>query len=167
MRIDETIYKAMPAHLQALFAIEQNPARDEVLAGFPGEADGSAARFFYCAKADRAERNAGCEQLPARNWSSGEQSPGTFQSENTNRKANNFHPTVKPVALMQYLIRLVTPKGGTVLDPFSGSGSTGIAAQREQVDAILIEREADYVAIAEARIRAESPLFAHEVEVAL
>lgn len=121
---------------------------------------GSAARFFYCAKASRADRNAGCDDLQAKplNWSSGEQSPGTFQSPNTDRSARNHHPTVKPTELMRYLCRLVTPPGGTVLDPFAGSGSTGRAANIEGFDAILIELNAEYAAIAQRRIAGDAPL---------
>ena len=134
---------------------------DEVLAGFPqtssgalnqasvkasnaiyrqhaGYADpktyaadsGSAARFFYCAKASKADRGA------------------------------NHHPTVKPTDLMRYLCRLVTPKGGVVLDPFMGSGSTLKAAELEGFSAIGIELSADYIEIARRRIGADAPLFA-------
>jgi DNA modification methylase len=67
----------------------------------------------------------------------------------------NIHPTVKPTDLMAYLIRLVTPKGGIVLDPFMGSGSTGKAAVREGMEFIGIERENEYFEIAEARINWE------------
>lgn len=70
------------------------------------------------------------------------------------------HPTVKPVALMRWLVRLVTPKGGTVLDPFMGSGSTMIAADQEQFHAIGCELDPDYIAIASDRIRREAGLFA-------
>ena len=84
---------------------------------------GFAARFFYCAKASKSDRGTG-----------------------------NNHPTVKPTELMRYLVRLVTPPGGKVIDPFSGSGSTGKAAVLEGFKFIGIEREAEYVAIAEARI---------------
>jgi DNA modification methylase len=123
---------------------------------------GSAARFFYTAKASRSDRNIGCEMLQAKplNWSSGQQSPGTFQSENTNREAQNHHPTVKPTDLMRYLVKLVTPPGGTVLDPFAGSGSTGRGADIEQFDAILIELNPEYAAIARKRISGDAPLFA-------
>jgi site-specific DNA-methyltransferase (adenine-specific) len=123
---------------------------------------GSAARFFYCAKASREDRNIGCDGLPEKplNWSSGEQSPGTFQSPRTNRSASNHHPTVKPTELMRWLVRLVTPKGGTVLDPFAGSGSTGRAADIEGCNAILIELNPEYVAIARKRIHGDAPLFA-------
>jgi len=90
---------------------------------------GSASRFFYCAKASKKDRNEG---LP-------EDKPST-------------HPTVKPTALMQYLVRLVTPVGGKVLDPFMGSGSTGKACVLEGFDFVGIEREEEYVKIATARI---------------
>jgi DNA modification methylase len=92
---------------------------------------GGASRFFYVAKASRSERNFGL--------------------------GRNIHPTVKPVDLMRYLIRLVTPKGGTVLDPFLGSGTTAVAAIQEGVDWIGCEREPEYVAIIEARIAAAQP----------
>jgi len=123
---------------------------------------GSAARFFYCAKADRTDRNAGTEQMPKRplNWSSGAQSPGTFQSENTDRSASNHHPTVKPTELMRYLCRLIAPAGGLILDPFAGSGSTGKAALLEGFDFLGIELDPEYAAIAQARIYATAPLFA-------
>ena len=122
---------------------------------------GNAARFFYCAKADRHDRNEGCEELPARdlNWSSGKQSPGTFQSENTDRSATNFHPTVKPTDLMRWLCRLVTPRGGTVLDPFMGSGSTLKAAELEGFSGVGIEIAPEYAEIARRRIGADAPLF--------
>jgi site-specific DNA-methyltransferase (adenine-specific) len=122
---------------------------------------GSAARFFYCAKVSREERNKGCEGLNKKPmlWSAGTQSPGTFQSKGTDRSANNAHPTVKPLALMTYLCRLVTPPKGTVLDLFMGSGSTGIAALREGFDFIGIELNPEYVKIARLRIEADAPLF--------
>lgn len=127
----------------------------------PHDGLGSAARFFYCAKADREERNLGLHgftEAPL-NWSSGTQSPSTFQAEGTKRSAQNNHPTVKPVDLMRYLCRLVTPKGGVVLDPFMGSGSTGIGALREGFQFIGIEQDQRYVEIATARIKADAPLF--------
>ena len=87
---------------------------------------GDASRFFYCAKPSRAERNV----------------PGF----------DNFHPTVKPVALMSYLAKLVTVPGGTILDPFLGSGTTGVAAKAEGFDFIGIERDREYAVIAALRI---------------
>ena len=89
---------------------------------------GSAARFFYCAKTSKKDRSEGVE--------------------------NNNHPTVKPTDLMQYLVRMVTPKGGTVLDPFMGSGSTGKAAKIEGFNFVGIELDNQYVKIAESRIKA-------------
>ena len=84
--------------------------------------------------------------------------PKTSKSERHNSAVKNTHPTVKPVELMKYLCRLVTPKGGTVLDPFMGSGSTGMAAKDEGFDFIGIEKEREYYEIAEARIKKTAPL---------
>lgn len=119
---------------------------------------GTAARFFYCAKATRTDRNEGCDHLERKplHWSSGDQNPGSFQSEGTDKTSPNNHPTVKPTELMAYLCRLVTPPGGLVLDPFMGSGSTGKACTREGFRFVGIDMTADYVEIARARI-------AHEV----
>lgn len=111
---------------------------------------GSAARFFYCAKTNADDRNEGCEALPDKDWSG----DGAAVPERANRPFNpskNNHPTVKPTALMRYLCRLVTPPGGTILDPWMGSGSTGKAAKLEGFDFIGMEREADYFRIAQAR----------------
>lgn len=87
---------------------------------------GSAARFFYCAKASKKDRGEG-----------------------------NNHPTVKPVALMEWLVTLVTPQGGVVLDPFAGSGTTLVACERLGFDSIGIEREAEYVEIIKRRLGEE------------
>lgn len=143
----------MPPHLQALFVKDANPARDEVVGAFPssngsgaarklkrgarddesgwGMSDapgdlrdagtGSAARFFYSAKASKADRN------------------------------GSKHPTVKPISLKQWLATLITPPGGTILDPFAGSGTTGIAAVMCGFRVILCEREAEYIADIRAR----------------
>jgi len=172
MQIGEREWKRLPPHLQALFRRLPNPGSDEVVGAFPdncGQAGpeirnrhtpktdaiygkfgepsrdgiphdlpGSAARFFYSAKADKDDRLA------------------------------SKHPTVKPVDLMAYLCRLVTPPGGLVLDPFAGSGSTGMACMREGFNAILIEREAEYVADIKRRIAhvsgKDAPLFAGAAE---
>lgn len=119
--------------------------------------DEAAARLFYCAKASRSERNEGCEHMERKplHWSSGDQNPGSFQAEGTDKTAQNNHPTVKPSALMAYLARLVTPAGGTVVDLFMGSGSTGKACMREGFNFIGIELDPEYFAIAEARIKHE------------
>ena len=123
----------------------------------PGFGDsGSAARFFYCAKASRTDRNEGLggfQEKPL-NWSSGTKSPETFQAEGTKRRAKNHHPTVKPTALMQYLCRLVTQPGGIILDPFMGSGSTGRAAMLEGFRFVGIDNDPECLPMARARIRA-------------
>jgi site-specific DNA-methyltransferase (adenine-specific) len=116
-----------------------------------GYADhGTAARFFYCAKASRHDRDEGCEELPSR-VAGGMQGrhDGSMGSITISR---NHHPTVKPTTLMRYLCRLITPPGGVVLDPFCGSGSTGRGAVLEGFRFIGIERELEYVEIARARI---------------
>jgi len=106
-----------------------------------------ASRFFYCPKASRKEREAGLREAGCYEF----RVDGSLDGKPTGKRKNH-HPTVKPVALMRYLIRLVTPPGGTVLDPFLGSGTTLMAAALEGVDAIGIEREAEYVEIAKARV---------------
>ena len=164
MQISETTFKKLPDQLKHLFTKLPNPGSDEVLRAFPqakgqqgaitgsepssktantfGEFagrvpseprgdTGSAARFFYVAKVSRRERNEG---LPD--------------------GMTNIHPTLKPVSLMAYLCRLVTPPGGVVFDPFMGSGSTGKAALREGFGFIGCEMDAAYFAIAEARLAA-------------
>ena len=100
------------------------PLQNEERTQFAG---GSAARFFYCAKASKSERNAGLEN-------------------------QNFHPTVKPIALMRYLVKLVTPPNGTVLDPFLGSGTTAVAAILEGFNWMGCEMTEDYWPIIEARV---------------
>jgi len=122
---------------------------------------GSAARFFWCPKASRADRNEGLHGMPKRhrNWSSGDKAPGTFQSEGTEREQQNFHPTVKPTELMRYLCRLIAPRGAIILDPFMGSGSTGKAAVLEGMDFIGFELDAEYAEIARLRIISRAPLF--------
>ena len=128
---------------------------------------GDAARFFYCAKASKRDRDEGLDGfaikkaagLPMRSAGGdrgGEGMDGTKTDRLTTR-ANN-HPTVKPTDLMRYLCRLVTPPGGVVLDPFMGSGSTGKAALLEGFQFIGIEREAEYLEIAKARIEAANVL---------
>jgi hypothetical protein len=103
--------------------------RDEREARDPGYGDvGGASRFFYTAKASKRERGEG-----------------------------NTHPTVKPLSLMRWIVRLVTPPGGVVLDPFAGSGTTGLAAQAEGMSAILVEREAEYVEIIRRRLAEAEP----------
>lgn len=126
---------------------------------------GGASRFYYVAKPSREERDFGCEGLTARqrDETRKEGNPGGDNPRNRGlQPRGNFHPTVKPVELMRWLVKLVTPINGTVLDPFTGSGTTGMACRYEQRAFIGIERESDYVAIAERRIAAVAPLFAAE-----
>lgn len=125
---------------------------------------GGASRFFYVAKPSREERDLGCDLIQARqrDESRKEGNPGGDNPRNRGlQPRGNFHPTVKPLALMRWLVRLVTPKGGCVLDPFGGSGTTGMACAAEGLDFTLIEKEAEYIAIIEARIRAIAPLFSY------
>ena len=119
---------------------------------------GSAARFFYCAKANKRDRNEGLEGLPIRNNKFGNQKNGedlgngSVNDKFTTQPQANNHPTVKPTELMRYLCRLITPPGGIILDPFTGSGSTGKAAILEGFNFIGIELDPDYITIAQARI---------------
>jgi site-specific DNA-methyltransferase (adenine-specific) len=120
-------------------------------------------RFMYCAKASKRDRDEGLDHMPetgggigARHTMSGPMMANHTAKDGVSRsrpRANN-HPTVKPTDLMRYLCRLVTPPGGVVLDPFMGSRSTGKATALEGFRFIGIEREAEYIAIAEARIKA-------------
>ena len=140
--------------------------------GMPNDAtpeyddEGTAARYFYCPKTSAEERNRGLDSFATKKMgmSGGAQSKGDGydkgQGIGLNRviERKNTHPTVKPQELMKYLCRLVTPKGGVVLDPFMGSGSTGMAAKDEGFDFIGIEKEQEYFEIAEARIKVSSPL---------
>lgn len=117
---------------------------------------GSAARFFYCAKASRKDRNEGCEGMVQKMPTAANGAENAVSANRGSRSGprENHHPTVKPTDLMRYLCRLVTPTGGIVLDPFTGSGSTGKAAVIEGFRFVGIEREAEYVEIARARIEA-------------
>lgn len=125
---------------------------------------GGASRFYYVAKPSREERDYGTHGLAPkpRDESRKDGHPGGDNPRNRGlQPRGNFHPTVKPVELMRWLVRLVTPPGGTVLDPFLGSGTTGMACRYELRRFIGVEREAEYVQIAERRIAAVAPLFAH------
>lgn len=122
---------------------------------------GSPARFFYCAKANKKDRNEGCEHLEQKTAGEATDRQAGSQGLNSPRAgagrtsgAQNFHPTVKPTELMRYLCKMVTPPGGTVLDPFMGSGSTAKAALLEGFGFIGIEQDAAYHKIASERISA-------------
>ena len=130
--------------------------------------EGSAARYFYCPKVSKEERNRGLDHLPTKKTSSmsgrrdaHDMEGYSIDNDVTGRfvtERKNVHPTVKPIELMKYLCRLVTPKGGTVLDPFMGSGSTGMAAKDEGFDFIGIEKDEEYFKICESRIVRFAPL---------
>jgi DNA modification methylase len=152
----------------------------ESAAEFPGKENESAARFFksadfdsedidiiriiYCPKASKRDRDDGLERASENNYTrSGLASPAVLRRAESEvnpqnsgldgrKLRRNMHPTVKPAELCRYLVRLVTPPGGVVLDPFMGSGSTGKAAMLEGFRFIGVEREAEYVEIARARI---------------
>ena len=188
MKIDTELYNKMPKELQVLLeVIHQDDCPVKMLDEHSGDTGangtkagkykasnnvnfgggyveatkrdkGGASRFFYCAKASKAERNAGCEELEEKQTTGG---GGTNNTEDDvcgkygsiKAKATNHHPTVKPLKLMEYLCTLTkTPTGGIVLDPFSGSGTTGVACQNTGRDFILIEREEEYINIIKARL---------------
>jgi hypothetical protein len=119
-----------------------------------------AARFFYCPKASKSDRNYGCDQLPDTTAadmvdrepdSDGMNSPRAGAGRTSGAKNN--HPTVKPIALMRYLCRLVTPPNGIVLDPFTGSGSTGVAATLEHFQFLGAEMDPNFHTIATSRVQ--------------
>jgi site-specific DNA-methyltransferase (adenine-specific) len=111
-------------------------------------------RLFFSSKVSRSERDAGCEQFPPRDLNL---FPNAQRSSPAPQAARNPHPTVKPIALMRWLVRLACPPGGLVLDPFCGSGSTGAAAVIEGRRFLGIERETAYIEIARARISHWAP----------
>lgn len=140
---------------------------------YPGDS-GGASRFFYCAKASRSEKNAGLEGMPEQDARAvynqnckqclhcNRKHPNSVEScacggelivvEVANPPRANHHPTVKPLSLLRYLVRLITPPGGRILDPFAGSGTTGCAAELEGFDSILIELQKEYIPIIKARV---------------
>jgi site-specific DNA-methyltransferase (adenine-specific) len=130
---------------------------------------GGASRFFYVAKASKRDRNEGLEELPTVRASAmgydiglGEAGEGMFKDRNPQKQ--NFHPTVKPTSLMEYLIKLVTPPNGTVLDPFTGSGSTGKAAILQGFDFIGIEMTEEYLPIIEGRLKHAEAIVAERIK---
>jgi len=159
--ITETLYKKMPDDIKACFNKLPNPSSEEVRECFPETKS---------VKSNRGgARNDGrtvFNEFPQNrkmNYECGFNDSGNasrfFKSiiyqakaSKSNRGEGNNHPTVKPVALMEYLIEMVTPKGGTVLDPYMGSGTTGIACKQKGFDFIGMEMDAEYCKIAEARI---------------
>jgi len=130
--------------------------------------NGSASRFFYTAKASQTERNWGLNGFDEKYTASAEFRPNHMEKaingENGNpygrwQPKKNIHPTVKPIDLMRYLVRLVTPKNGICLDPYMGSGTTAVACKSEKINYIGCELDEDYIKIAEARIKAEVVMY--------
>ncbi len=139
------------------FVCNGSPDRSNSLMNY-GDS-GGASRFFYCAKASSSERNRGLEGMPLKqsnpNFGSGGFSRPTDQPERETKPTANFHPTVKPISLMKYIIKLLAPPGNPIcLDPFMGSGSTGVACKELGIDFIGIEKEKEYIEIAQKRIDA-------------
>ena len=131
-----------------------NPKPDEKFIGDRG----SASRFFYCAKASKKDRDEGCEGMEINQHQSGMRGSMPIDDDGKNRdrfvaKSHNHHPTVKPTDLMRYLCRLVTPPNGIILDPFTGSGSTGKAAILEGFRFVGFDMQSEYIDIASARIK--------------
>ena len=146
-------------HRKEYVGTENNEIEKKIKGQFFND-KGGASRFFYCPKAAKSDRNEGLDEFEkkgnkfmATKNGTGETSKG-MERFTTEPKANH-HPTVKPTDLMRYLINLVTPPNGTILDPFMGSGSTGKAAVRCGVNFIGIEKEQEYMDIASARIEHE------------
>lgn len=127
-----------------------------IVDGINYEDSGGASRFFYVAKASREEREMGLEKVPPVKtvWS---ENFGAFRADTHRKPIRNNHPSVKPIALMRYLIRLVTPKGGLVVDPFLGSGTTLIACRLEGVSGFGIEKNPEYEKFIKGRISALPP----------
>lgn len=132
---------------------------DEEAADMLDQTTDNASRFFYCAKASSAERNKGLEGLPIKQTIGG---GGTNNTEDDvcgkygsiKAPQHNFHPTVKPIALMKYIIKLLAPPNSPIcLDPFMGSGTTGIACKQLDINFIGIEKEEEYFNIAKARMQ--------------
>ena len=137
---------------------------DEYTAGLLDEQSEDVSRFFYVSKTNKKDRNDGLSNLPIKRpdlrTSTG---MGTFEEKGV-QPQQNFHPTVKPTTLMEYLVKLVTPPNGTVLDPFTGSGSTGKAALLNGFKFIGIELTEEYLPIIEGRLRFAAEQFANKKE---
>jgi hypothetical protein len=161
-QVDDGYVKGTGAHFHDQGRWPANVILDEVTAGLLDEQSGETpSRFFYQAKASKRDRNEGLEELEAvdrQKWngSVGHRGVGDFYPDGSPRPVNpqsNTHPTVKPTQLMRYLIKLVTPEGGVVLDPFTGSGSTGKAALLDGFQFVGVELTEEYLPIIEGRLR--------------
>lgn len=155
---DGVIGQKRPTGQKNIFTIGQRREKQTFLPGIKDSC--SAARFFYCAKASRKERDIGLSNMTPQIRSDRKNIDSVGANNPRNRSSTpkrNHHPTVKPLKLMRYLCKLITPKRGLILDPFMGSGSTGIAALQERFRFIGIDLEEDYCEIARLRIDAGNP----------
>jgi site-specific DNA-methyltransferase (adenine-specific) len=151
--------RGMPQDAQASACTGRWPANvildDHVAEMLDDQVQSNVSRFFYCPKASKTERDAGLEgrkkQLTGSKNTAGGSMKTSSGNERTTTRANT-HPTVKPLDLMRYLVRLITPPNGLILDPFTGSGSTLCAGVLEGFRVLGIERESEYVEIARARL---------------
>jgi site-specific DNA-methyltransferase (adenine-specific) len=143
---------------------------------------GGASRFFYVAKASKAERNKGLDGFEDKPLAFSNQAKAELKRGNLEFNGNgitgegivghgnkvnmlkNFHPTVKPIKLMQYLVKMITPPNGIVLDPFCGSGTTGVACKIEGFEFVGLEQDIEYTKIAQARINNYTEIIENSVE---
>ncbi len=147
--LDEEAGKMLPDDIE-----EYDEFKQQTLFGGILELENkSASRFFYCAKASKSERNLGCDELGEKHIDIQQPHNSKDLEERYKMTSKNNHPTVKPIKLMEYLIKLVSCKGAIVLDPFLGSGTTAIACLKQNRKFIGIEKEEEYVKIANARIK--------------
>ena len=150
--------KSIVSNKNSLFGLAGGLKNKDIVERGHNDNGGTAARFFYCAKASKAERNMGLDNLAWEKENFETKKAGGMSGRNDGSMGSitynkNHHPTVKPIKLMEYLVRLVTPKEGIVLEPFAGSGTTLIACKQQGFNYIGIEREQEYCDIAEARLK--------------
>ncbi len=147
--LDEEAGKLMPDDMEEYDNLKQQTLMGEVLE----PENKSASRFFYCAKASKSERNFGCEEMEDKTTDDGREVVSNRPHQRGTTQRKNNHPTVKPIKLMEYLVKLVSKEGATVLDPFLGSGTTLIACVKLGRKGIGIEKEAEYCEIAKSRTK--------------
>jgi len=151
---DSNIYGSGDLNYDTIRAFDDSGSASRYFNKFDyGEEDLDLIRILYHSKANKKDRNEGLEKLEAKQYShDGRNTPIENPYQRNNSSAQNFHPTVKPTELMRHLCRLITPKGGTIYDPFMGSGSTGKAAKLEGFNFIGSELEYDYCVISAYRV---------------
>ena len=146
--------KSLVSNKNSLFGLAGGLKNKDIVERGHNDNGGTAARFFYCAKANKAERNMGLDDFEKKEPPGSKRSkPAPGRKSALGQPRANHHPTVKPIKLMEYLVRLVTPKEGIVLEPFAGSGTTLIACKQQGFNYVGIEREQEYCDIAEARLK--------------